>query len=117
GHDLTLSIDKNIQYLAYRELMSAIKEHHAAKGSIVVMDVTNGEILAMVNQPSFNPNALTQNLPADELLDHMRNRAATDNVEPGSTMKALTIAAALESGKWKPESRVDTSPGTYELYG
>lgn len=116
GHDLTLSVDKNIQYLAYRELMSAIKDHHAAKGSIVVMDVNNGEILAMVNQPSFNPNALTQNLPADELLDHMRNRAATDVVEPGSTMKAITIAAALESGKWKPDSKVDTNPGSWQHY-
>ncbi len=116
GHDLTLSIDKNVQYLAYRELMSAIKEHHAAKGSIVVMDVNNGEILAMVNQPSFNPNALTQNLSADELLDHMRNRAATDVVEPGSTMKAVTIAAALESGKWRPDSKVDTNPGSWQHY-
>ncbi|MGH8121519.1 MAG: peptidoglycan D,D-transpeptidase FtsI family protein [Rudaea sp.] len=117
GHDLTLSIDERIQYLAYRELMTAIKEHHASTGSIVVLDVTNGEILAMVNQPSFNPNSQNSNIPPSELLSHMRNRAATDVVEPGSTMKAMTISAALESGKWRPDSKVDTSPGTYQLYG
>ncbi|MEP6940951.1 MAG: penicillin-binding protein 2, partial [Rudaea sp.] len=118
GHDLTLSIDSRIQYLAYRELMSAIKEHHASTGSIVVLDTRNGEILAMVNQPSFNPNSLTGgNIPPADLLSHMRNRAVTDLVEPGSTMKAMTISAALESGKWKPDSKVDTTPGTYELYG
>ncbi len=117
GHDLTLSIDKNLQYLAYRELMSAIKEHHASTGSIVVLDSTNGEILAMVNQPSFNPNSQNGgNIPAADLLSHMRNRAVTDVVEPGSTMKAVTISAALESGKWRPDSKVDTSPGTYTLY-
>jgi cell division protein FtsI (penicillin-binding protein 3) len=117
GHELTLSIDQRIQYLAYRELMSAIREHHARTGSIVVLDVTNGEILAMVNQPSFNPNSQNSSIPPSELLSHMRNRAVTDVVEPGSTMKAMTISAALESGKWKPDSKVDTSPGTYELYG
>jgi cell division protein FtsI (penicillin-binding protein 3) len=116
GRDLTLSIDKNIQYLAYRELMQAIQEHKAAYGSIVVMDVTNGEILAMVNQPSFNPNSQNLNIPQKDLLDHMRNRAATDVVEPGSVAKAITISAALESGKWKPDSKVDTNPGTWQHY-
>jgi len=117
GQDLTLSIDKNIQYLAYRALMQAIKDHRAVYGSIVVLDVTNGEILAMVNQPSFNPNAQNGgNIPSADLLSHMRNRAATDVVEPGSTMKAVTIAAALESGKWKPDSKVDTNPGTWQHY-
>ena len=117
GRNLTLSIDKNIQYLAYRELMQAIKDHNSAYGSIVVLDVTNGEILAMVNQPSFNPNSQNLNIPAADLLSHMRNRAVTDVLEPGSTMKAFTVAAALESGKWTPESKVDTSPGTYQFYG
>ncbi len=118
GHDLTLSIDSRIQYLAYRELMAAIKEHHASTGSIVVLDARTGEILAMVNQPSFNPNSQTGgNIPPADLLSHMRNRGVTDVVEPGSTMKAMTISAALESGKWTPDSKVDTSPGTYELYG
>lgn len=117
GHDLTLSIDSRIQYLAYRELMAAIREHKAVTGSIVVLDANNGEILAMVNQPSFNPNSQTGgNIPPADLLSHMRNRAVTDVVEPGSTMKAITISAALESGKWKPDSKVDTNPGSWQHY-
>jgi len=117
GEDLVLSIDKNIQYLAYRELMGAIQKHHARNGSIVVMDVTNGEIIAMVNQPSFNPNSQNTNIPKAELLDRMRNRAVTDGMEPGSTMKAFTVSAALESGKWKPDSKIDTSPGFWDFQG
>jgi cell division protein FtsI (penicillin-binding protein 3) len=117
GQDLTLSIDKNIQYLAYTELIRAIQEHHARNGSIIVMDVTNGEIIAMVNQPSFNPNSQNLNIPANELLDHMRNRAVIDGMEPGSTMKAFTISAALESGKWRPDSKVDTTPGFWMFQG
>ncbi|HEY0180286.1 MAG TPA: penicillin-binding protein 2 [Dokdonella sp.] len=112
GRDLTISIDRRIQYLAYRELKAALQEHHASSGSVVVLDVPTGEILAMVNQPSFNPNARTNVEPA-----YRRNRAVTDVVEPGSTMKAFTISAALETGKWKPHTPVDTSPGTYTLYG
>jgi cell division protein FtsI (penicillin-binding protein 3) len=112
GKDLTISIDRRIQYLAYRELKAALTEHHASSGSMVILDVPTGEILAMVNQPSFNPNARGNVDPA-----YRRNRAATDVVEPGSTMKAFTISAALESGKWKPHTPVDTSPGTYTLYG
>ena len=111
GRDITLSIDRRIQYLAYRELKTAIMERHASSGSMVILDVASGEILAMVNQPSFNPNAHA----ADQAS--RRNRALTDVVEPGSTMKAFTVSAALESGKWKPDSKVDTSPGSYELYG
>lgn len=109
GRDITLSIDRRIQYLAYRELKSAIIEHHANSGSMVIIDVASGEILAMVNQPSFNPNAHAAD-PA-----YRRNRALTDVVEPGSTMKAFTIATALESGKWTSESKVDTSPGYYQI--
>ncbi|MFC5489631.1 penicillin-binding protein 2 [Dokdonella soli] len=112
GRDLTVSIDRRIQYLAYRELKAALQEHHASSGSMVILDVPTGEILAMVNQPSFNPNARSNVDPA-----YRRNRAVTDVVEPGSTMKAFTISAALESGKWKPHTPVDTSPGTYTLYG
>lgn len=111
GRDLTLSIDRRIQYLAYRELKTQIMEHHAASGSMVILDVASGEVLAMVNQPSFNPNAHVADIAA------RRNRALTDVVEPGSTMKAFTISAALESGKWKPDSKIDTSPGLYEIYG
>ncbi|HZP65287.1 MAG TPA: penicillin-binding protein 2 [Rudaea sp.] len=109
GRDITLSIDRRIQYLAYRELKSQILEHHASSGSMVVLDVSNGEILAMVNQPSFNPNAHA----ADP--SYRRNRAVTDVVEPGSTVKAFTVATALESGKWTPKSKVDTSPGYYQI--
>jgi cell division protein FtsI (penicillin-binding protein 3) len=112
GRDLTISIDRRIQYLAYRELKAALQEHHATSGSMVILDVPTGEILAMVNQPSFNPNARGNVDPA-----YKRNRAVTDVVEPGSTMKAFTISAALESGKWKPHSPIDTSPGTFTLYG
>lgn len=112
GRDLTLSIDRRIQYLAYRELKAALAEHHATSGSMVILDVPSGEILAMVNQPSFNPNARTNVDPS-----YRRNRAVTDVVEPGSTMKAFTISAALETGKWKIHTPVDTRPGTYTLYG
>ena len=110
GRDLTLSLDRRIQYLAYRELKAALAEHHATSGSMVILDVPTGEVLAMVNAPSFNPNARNGNDPA-----FRRNRAVTDVVEPGSTIKAFTISAALESGKWKPHTPVDTTPGTFTL--
>lgn len=112
GRDLTLSIDRRIQSLAYRELKRTLLEHGATSGSIVVLDARNGEILATVNQPSFNPNAVNN---GDTSI--RRNRALTDVVEPGSTMKAFTIAAALESGKWKPNTPIDTTPGTMPLAG
>ena len=110
GVDLTLSIDRRIQYLAYRELKAAIIDRHASSGSMVILDARNGEVLALVNNPSFNPNAKEKSDP-----HFRRNRALTDVVEPGSTMKAFTIATALESGKWKPDSKVDTNPGTYQI--
>lgn len=112
GRDLTLSIDRRIQYLAYRQLKRTLLEHGASSGSIVVLDARNGEILATVNQPSYNPNAVNNGDTASR-----RNRALTDVVEPGSTMKAFTIAAALEAGKWKPNTPIDTSPGTMPLAG
>ncbi|MEP6881478.1 MAG: penicillin-binding protein 2, partial [Dokdonella sp.] len=112
GRDLTLTIDRRIQYLAYRELKSAILENRASSGSMVILDVSNGEVLAMVNQPSFNPNSRLAIDPA-----YRRNRAVTDVVEPGSTMKPFTIAAALESGRWKPDTKIDTTPGTLMLPG
>jgi len=110
GRDLTLSLDRRIQYLAYRELKSALQEHHATSGSMVILDVPTGEVLAMVNSPSFNPNSRNNVDPSTR-----RNRAVTDVVEPGSTIKAFTIAAALESGKWKAHTPVDTTPGTLTL--
>ncbi|GAB3025803.1 penicillin-binding protein 2 [Oleiagrimonas citrea] len=112
GHDLTLSIDRRIQYLAYRQLDETVKKFKASSASMVIMDPRTGEVLAMVNLPSYNPNAVGNSNPAQR-----RNRAVTDVVEPGSTAKAFTVAAALESGKWTPTTKIDTSPGWIQLYG
>jgi cell division protein FtsI (penicillin-binding protein 3) len=106
GEDLVTSIDLRIQYLAYRELKAAIRDFQARAGSVVVIDVRTGEILAMVNQPSFNPNDRTQFDVA-----HYRNRAATDIFEPGSSVKPFFVAAGLVSGKFRPNSVIDTNPG------
>jgi cell division protein FtsI (penicillin-binding protein 3) len=106
GKDLRLSIDRRIQYLAYRELLAAIQEHKARAASAVVLDVRSGEVLAMVNQPSFNPNN-RQNLRSSD----MRNRAVTDVFEPGSTMKPFIAATALATGRYQPHTPVSTSPG------
>jgi cell division protein FtsI (penicillin-binding protein 3) len=104
GRDLKLSIDMRIQYIAYRELLAAMAANHAQSGSVVVIDVTTGEILAMANQPTFNPNDRGQITPA-----MYRNRAATDIIEPGSSIKPFVMAAALESGRFDASSVVDTS--------
>ena len=112
GHDLMLSIDEQIQYLSYLELKKTIKKYHAESGSIVVLNVKTGEVLAMVNQPSYNPN--------DAHLKHdssYRNRAVTDVFEPGSTMKTFSIISALESGKYKSSTKIDTNPGWYMVGG
>jgi cell division protein FtsI (penicillin-binding protein 3) len=106
GRDLVTSIDLRIQYLAYRELKSAMQEYRAHAGSVIVVDVDTGEVLAMVNQPSYNPNDREQ-LKAGLY----RNRAATDIFEPGSSIKPFIMAAALASGQYRPDSVVDTSPG------
>jgi cell division protein FtsI (penicillin-binding protein 3) len=106
GRDLHLSLDMRIQYLAYRELKSAIIENRARSGSMVVLDVTTGEVLAMVNQPTFNANDRDQ-IKASAY----RNRAATDIIEPGSSIKPFVVAAALQSGRYDAASIVDTSPG------
>jgi cell division protein FtsI (penicillin-binding protein 3) len=106
GKDLTLSIDRRIQYLAYRELKAAMQEHQARSASAVVLDVKSGEVIAMVNQPSFNPNNRQQSRSSS-----MRNRAVTDVFEPGSTMKPFIVACALENGFYRPETQVSTSPG------
>lgn len=110
GDDVVLTIDRRIQYLAYRELKAAVQKHQAQSGSAVILDAHNGEILAMVNQPSYNPN----NRDALQ-LDHLRNRAVTDVFEPGSTVKPFTVAAALQSGKYEPQTIVDTTPGLYRV--
>jgi len=110
GRDLVTSLDLRIQYLAYRELKAAIQEDRARAGSVIVIDVDTGEVLAMVNQPSFNPNDREQLKP--ELY---RNRAATDIFEPGSSVKPFIMAAALASGQYRPDSVVDTSPGYFKV--
>ncbi|MDS4071436.1 MAG: penicillin-binding transpeptidase domain-containing protein, partial [Candidatus Competibacter sp.] len=102
GQQLTLSIDRRLQYMAYRALKAAVMEHQASAGSAVIVDVRTGEILAMVDQPAGNPNNR-----AELQGDLLRNRAVTDVYEPGSTMKPFTISMALESGKWTPNTPVD----------
>ena len=110
GHDLVTSIDLRIQYLAYRELKAAMQEYGAHGGSVIVLDVDTGEVLAMVNQPSYNPNDREQLKPG-----LYRNRAATDIFEPGSSVKPFIMAAALASGQYRPDSVVDTSPGYFKV--
>lgn len=104
GENLELSIDLRLQFFAHRELKAAVRHHGARSGSIVMLDVRSGEILAMTNQPSFNPNDRLE-------VGSMRNRAITDTYEPGSTVKPFTVIAALESGKFSRRSTVDTAPG------
>ncbi|MEM7377966.1 MAG: penicillin-binding protein 2 [Pseudomonadota bacterium] len=110
GGELLLSLDRRIQYLAFRELKRAVEAHGALSGSVVVLRAQTGEVLALANQPSFNPNA-----PAAERDASRRNRAVTDPLEPGSTIKPFTIAAALELGVVDAAEVVDTAPGTYRV--
>jgi len=110
GDHLALSIDQRLQFIAYRELKAAVKRHRALSGSLVLLDARSGEVLAMVNQPSYNPNGNRSNRAG-----RLRNRALTDVFEPGSTMKPFTVAAALDRGVIRPDSVIDTSPGYYYL--
>lgn len=112
GKDIQLSIDRRVQYVAYRALKKAVQEHRAKSGSAVVLDVTTGELLAVVNQPSFNPN-LRAKVPASV----RRNRAITDVFEPGSTAKPLAMAAALSSGLFTSDSEINTAPGYIKVSG
>jgi cell division protein FtsI (penicillin-binding protein 3) len=105
GHDLVLSIDRRIQYLAFRELTKAIEKHKAKAGAAVVLDAKTGEVLAMVNLPTYNPNN-----PVN-IKGKTRNRVITDMFEPGSTLKPMTAAAAMEFGDYKPETQIQTAPG------
>ena len=110
GKTLALSIDLRLQYLAHRELRNALLENGAKAGSLVIMDVKTGEILAMTNQPTYNPNNRRNLQPAA-----MRNRAMIDVFEPGSTVKPFSMSAALASGRWKPSDIVDVYPGTLQI--
>ena len=112
GHNLILSMDSRIQYLAYRILRQTIKENNAEAGSVVILNVKTGEILAMVNQPSYNPNKRSKIHDS-----RFRNRAVTDTFEPGSTMKAFSVAAALNSGTYTPDTLIETSPGWIVIDG
>ncbi len=110
GQDVTLTLDRRLQYLAYKELKAAVEAAEANAGSAVILDVQTGEVLAMVNQPAYNPN----NRQARD-GGFYRNRVMTDVFEPGSTMKPFTIATALESGSYTVNSTVDTRPGRLQL--
>jgi cell division protein FtsI (penicillin-binding protein 3) len=110
GRDLALAIDTRLQYLAFRELKAAVEVNKAKAGGLVIVDVESGEILALANWPTYNPNARNR-----VSREKMRNRALTDVFEPGSTMKPFTIAAALEVGKVRPDTIIETAPGTLTI--
>lgn len=112
GRDITLSIDSKVQFLAYSELKAAVETNNAKAGANVVLDAHSGEVLAMANYPTFNPNQ-RRGLSGAQL----RNRAITDTFEPGSTMKPFTIALGLESGKFKPDSKIETGNGQLQMGG
>lgn len=110
GQDLRTSIDLRVQYLAYRELKAAVQANHARSGSVVVLDVATGEVLAMVNQPAFNPNDREQ-----YSASRYRNRATNDFFEPGSSIKPFVVAAGMETGRFHSDTLIDTSPGTLRV--
>jgi cell division protein FtsI (penicillin-binding protein 3) len=112
GRDIQLSIDSKVQFFAYQKLRDAVQEHKAKAGSVVVLDTQTGEVLALANYPSYSP-AKRVNLSGEQL----RNRAITDTFEPGSTMKPITVAAALELGLVKHDTIIDTTPGRYNIGG
>lgn len=112
GPDLQLSIDSKVQYFAYEKLRDAVKNHKARAGSVVVLDAQTGEVLALANYPSFNPNKRV-NLSGEQL----RNRVLTDSFEPGSTMKPFIAALALEKGLVRPTSQIQTAPGRISIGG
>jgi cell division protein FtsI (penicillin-binding protein 3) len=112
GPDLQLSIDSKVQFFAYQKLRDAVKEHKAKAGSVVVLDAQTGEVLALANYPSYNPNKRV-NLSGEQL----RNRVLTDSFEPGSTMKPFIAALALEKGLVRPTTQIQTAPGRIAIGG
>ena len=112
GNGLQLTIDRRLQYLAYRELKRTVLKHGADSGSVVVLDVLNSEVLAMVNQPAYNPNR-----PTGEDSEAWRNRAVTDVFEPGSIIKPIAMTSIFENGLATPHTQIDTHPGTFRVSG
>ncbi len=112
GRDMQLSIDSKVQFFAYQKLRDQVQAHKAKAGSVVVLDAVTGEVLALANYPSYAPDK-RQNLSGEQL----RNRALTDTFEPGSTMKPFTIALALETGRVRPQTVIDTTPGRLTITG
>jgi len=110
GQDLRTSIDLRVQYLAYRALKQAVQENQAHGGSVVVLDIQTGEVLAMVNQPAFNPNDREQYLPS-----RYRNRATNDFFEPGSSIKPFVVAAGMKTGRFHSDTLIETGPGTLRV--
>jgi cell division protein FtsI (penicillin-binding protein 3) len=110
GRDIQLSIDSKVQFFAYQKLRDAVTQHKARSGSVVVLDAQTGEVLALANYPSYSPDN-RRNLTGAQL----RNIAVTDTFEPGSVMKPVTVAMALEAGKVTPQTVINTAPGTYQL--
>jgi len=113
GNDLTLSVDERLQYLAYKAVSIAVEKHKAVSGSAVILDVKTGEVLAMVNNPSFNPNKRERDVQAN----NYRNCAVTDAFEPGSVLKTFSLASVLENTKITPATLIDTKPGYMMLQG
>lgn len=105
GHDLVLSIDRTVQYIVHRELTKAVEKHKAKAGAAVVLDARTGEVLALVNVPTYNPNN-----PVN-VASKLRNSAIVNIFEPGSTMKPVTAAAAMEFGAYQPDTKIQTAPG------
>jgi cell division protein FtsI (penicillin-binding protein 3) len=110
GSDIVLSLDSNLQHIAYRELESAVKQHRAKAGAVVVLDARSGEVLALANYPGYNPN--NRNNTSSKA---MRNRAITDLFEPGSTLKPFTVATAIETGKVNRNTIINTEHGVFTL--
>ena len=112
GNDVHLSIDRKLQYVAYKALKTSVLHHRADKGAAIVLDITTGEVLAMASQPSYNPNNITK-----ESIAGMRNRAIQDIYEPGSVIKPFIVVAGMLSGDYNKQSIIDTSPGEIEIDG
>lgn len=112
GKDLTLSVDSKIQYIAYSQVKAAVEKFKAKAGAVVVLDVKTGEVLALANWPTYDPNDRKKLTGAQ-----LRNRVITDTFEPGSTLKPFTVALAMDTGRIKPTTLIDTGPGRYVING